>query len=270
MRRLLGFVAAATLVGPTIADAATREVVISGSQYSPRRAVALTGDTVHWTNRDFAQHTVTSSLFDSGLLARNAAFAHTFASAGSVQYRCTIHFGMTGTVAVYDVYLEGPASVVSFGRQIALTGLAQQGSTVTVVRVEDGAAVGTVAADADGRFALAFPASGPSSSYRALEGARTSPTVRVDVRASVRLRARRSGNAHVFTVTTTPAQAGARVALERATRFGWRRVSRKTLGPASKATFRIRVEGRVRLRARVTRAVGGFAPGTSAAVTVRG
>ncbi len=270
MRRLFGLLAAATLVGPPVAGAATREVIISGSTYSPRRAVALTGDTVHWTNRDVAQHTVTSSLFDSGLLSRNEEFAYTFSSAGSVQYRCTVHFGMGGTVAVYDVYLEGPTGAVRFGRPVALRGLAQPGSTVTIERVGDGAAIATVAAGADGRFALAFPAAGPSASYRAVEGMKTSPVVRVLVAPKVVLKARRAGRARILTVSTTPAQPGARVALERGTRAGWRRVSRKTLSARSKATFRVRVARSARFRAKLTRPVGGYAPATSAGVTVRG
>jgi hypothetical protein len=72
-------------------------------------------------------------------------------------------------------------------------------------------------------------------------------------------------------VSTAPAQPGARVALERATRSGWRRVSRKTLSARSKATFRVRVLARsARFRAKLTRPVGGYAPATSAGVTVRG
>lgn len=270
MRLLFGLLAAATLVGPPVAAAATREVIISGSTYSPRRAVALTGDTVHWTNRDIVQHTVTSSLFDSGLLSRNEEFSYTFSSTGSVQYRCTVHFGMGGTVSVYDVYLEGPTGAVRFGRPVALRGLAQPGSTVTIERVGDGAAIATVAADADGRFALAFPAAGPSASYRAVEGTKTSPVVRVLVAPKIVLKARRAGRVRVLTVSTAPAQPGARVALERATRSGWRRVSRKTLSARSKATFRVRVARSARFRAKLTRPVGGYAPATSAGVTVRG
>ncbi len=244
--------------------------MIFGSTYSPRQAVALTGDTVHWTNHDVAQHTVTSSLFDSGLLSRNEEFSYTFLSTGPVQYRCTVHFGMGGSVAVYDVYLEGPVGAVTFGRPIAFRGLAQQGSTVTIQRVDDGAPLATVAPGADGRFALSFPAGGPSASYRAIEGTKTSPVVRVLVAPKIVLKARRAGRARILTVSTTPAQPGARVALERATRSGWRRVSRKTLSARSKATFRVRVSRSTRFRAKLTRPVGGYAQATSASVAVRG
>jgi len=37
---------------------------------------------------------------DSGTLAQGKSFTHTFKSAGSLAYRCSIHPNMTGTVTV--------------------------------------------------------------------------------------------------------------------------------------------------------------------------
>ena len=47
-------------------------------------------------------HTVTAvdGAFDSGNLARNQSFGHTFGTAGTFMYRCNIHQYMQGTIVV--------------------------------------------------------------------------------------------------------------------------------------------------------------------------
>jgi plastocyanin len=57
---------------------------------------------VTWTNRMSARHTVTADNgeFDSGQLARDQSFSHTFTAAGAVPYHCEIHPFMTGQVTV--------------------------------------------------------------------------------------------------------------------------------------------------------------------------
>jgi plastocyanin len=69
-----------------------------------------TGATVTWTNDDTTLHTATSgspegggasgSEFDSSYLAAGKTFQHTFASAGTFDYYCTLHPFMTGKVVV--------------------------------------------------------------------------------------------------------------------------------------------------------------------------
>lgn len=70
------------------------------------------GDTVTWTNRDVAPHTITSGTvgqpdgsFNSSpdfnpIMAPQATFSHTFESAGEFQYYCQLHPNMLGTVIV--------------------------------------------------------------------------------------------------------------------------------------------------------------------------
>jgi plastocyanin len=60
------------------------------------------GDTVVWTNKMRMPHTVTADNgeFDSGRVAPNKSFSHTFAAAGQFSYHCEIHPDMTGTVSV--------------------------------------------------------------------------------------------------------------------------------------------------------------------------
>ena len=90
--------------GTTAAPAAGGATVeISGFAFSPASITVKVGDSVTWTNKDSAPHTVTAAdgSFDSGSLAQNASFSFTFQKAGTYTYRCTIHPTMpTATVIV--------------------------------------------------------------------------------------------------------------------------------------------------------------------------
>jgi plastocyanin len=75
---------------------------ITGFSFPADTGVAK-GDTVMWTNKMRAQHTVTSDKegeFDSGQLGQNQSFLHTFNEAGAFAYHCENHPDMTGTVTV--------------------------------------------------------------------------------------------------------------------------------------------------------------------------
>ncbi len=79
-----------------------------GQFYSPSTITIPAGSTVTWNNDDDTLHTVTSGLpgepsgkdFDSGYLAAGSLFQHTFNTAGSFDYWCTLHPHMTGKVMV--------------------------------------------------------------------------------------------------------------------------------------------------------------------------
>jgi plastocyanin len=70
--------------------------------YNPSPLTVPKGTAVKWTNNDFTPHTVTevTNKFDSGILAPNQKFKHTFDEPGVVNYYCTIHPFMTGQVIV--------------------------------------------------------------------------------------------------------------------------------------------------------------------------
>lgn len=258
------------LAGPSTALAANRNVTIAGSQFSPGRTITIAGDTVRWENRDFTPHNVTHDLFSSGSLSRLETFEHDFHAAGVFDYHCTIHFGMRGSVEVYDVYLAPPPGSILFGKAVVLRGLARQASEVIVQRVADGSTIGTATAGSEGSFAVSLAGSGPSFQVRAVEGAYVSRAVKILIRPKLTITARRVGSRHLVTVTATPRQAGAKVAIERSTGLGWKRLARSSLNGASKASLRISVTGTARIRARITRAVGGYAPGLSGTIRVRG
>ena len=93
------------------------EVVISPGSSSPTNAKFFdplilnvpVGATVTWKNLDSTLHTVTSgsaesgkpgTIFDSSYLTGGKTFQHTFSSAGTFDYFCTLHPYMKGQVVV--------------------------------------------------------------------------------------------------------------------------------------------------------------------------
>jgi plastocyanin len=84
------------------APAATDAVGIKNFAFSPATITVTAGSTVVWTNDDSIQHDVT---FDGGsivssVLNHNDTFSHTFPTAGTYHYICSIHPFMHGTVIV--------------------------------------------------------------------------------------------------------------------------------------------------------------------------
>ena len=81
--------------GSTSAPAAAgTPVTIANFAFSPADVTIKAGGSVTWTNNDSVPHTVTGSDFDSGPIAQGATFSHTFPTAGSFDYKCTIHPSM--------------------------------------------------------------------------------------------------------------------------------------------------------------------------------
>ncbi len=78
------------------------EIFIQGMAFDPNTITVTVGTTITWRNKDAVNHTVTSdaALFDSGLIPKDGTYTHTFTTAGTFPYHCTIHTYMTGTVVV--------------------------------------------------------------------------------------------------------------------------------------------------------------------------
>jgi len=81
---------------------ATTAVAIKNFGFSPATITVTAGSTVVWTNGDSVQHDIT---FDGGAIAsdvlnHNDTFSHTFPTAGTYHYICSIHPFMHGTVVV--------------------------------------------------------------------------------------------------------------------------------------------------------------------------
>lgn len=75
------------------------EISIQNFSFSPQNLNIKKGDSVKWTNKDSAPHTVTSDLFDKKL-NQNETFIYTFDKAGSFDFHCSIHPSMTGKITV--------------------------------------------------------------------------------------------------------------------------------------------------------------------------
>ena len=77
--------------------------------YDPSPANVAVGTTVTWTNDDATLHTVYSGLpsdpqqgqlFQSDFMTKGKTFTHTFDTAGTFDYYCTLHPFMIGQVVV--------------------------------------------------------------------------------------------------------------------------------------------------------------------------
>lgn len=94
----------ASVVQNPVADAnapAVLHVVMKNMKFSPATIEIKKGDTVEWTNQDITPHTATAiPLFDSGSLASDKSWKHTFTETGSFPYGCTFHPDMKGVVIV--------------------------------------------------------------------------------------------------------------------------------------------------------------------------
>jgi plastocyanin len=93
---------AAAAARPVAHTAQSGGVTISGFSFRPGAITVHVGDTVTWSNHDAPTHTATADdgSFDTGKLPSGRSGSHTFTSAGTFSYHCSIHPSMHGTVTV--------------------------------------------------------------------------------------------------------------------------------------------------------------------------
>ncbi len=85
------------------AVAQTYNIEISNFVFSPSSLTIKKGDTVIWTNKDLMSHTITSdsgSELESARFGRAETYSHTFNTAGTFSYHCSVHSTMKGTIIV--------------------------------------------------------------------------------------------------------------------------------------------------------------------------
>lgn len=89
---------------PTIASSQnSNSIAIINFAFSPPTLTINKGDTVVWTNQDSASHRILSDSgteIDSVVLSTGATYTHTFNSAGTFDYHCSIHTSMKGRIVV--------------------------------------------------------------------------------------------------------------------------------------------------------------------------
>ena len=92
---------AATTAGSGGETGAELEITIENFEFSGAET-ATVGDTVTITNEDAVGHTWTAvdGEFDSGTIATGETFEFTFEEAGELDYFCSIHPRMEGTITV--------------------------------------------------------------------------------------------------------------------------------------------------------------------------
>jgi plastocyanin len=104
-----GLVASLLLPAPAHARPTTPEHARSGAivtvehlMFMPATAKVALGDAVTWNFPEVTPHTTTSDqgFWDSGQKSGDASYVHTFTSAGTFAYHCSIHSTMHGKVRV--------------------------------------------------------------------------------------------------------------------------------------------------------------------------
>lgn len=106
----------AVFAAEPLTKAATVDVDIRDSFFSPSTVTINVGDTVRWTQRGFMIHTTTGDggLWNSGNMSTGQTFSHTFNSAGSFGYFCIPHSGfMRGTVIVEEAEPNPPTVTIT-------------------------------------------------------------------------------------------------------------------------------------------------------------
>ena len=98
---------ASTTPAPASSGGSTTQVSMKNIAFNPATVTVAKGGTVVWTNDDSVNHDVTKTSgpgpdFKSGTgnLAGGDTYKQTFATPGTIVYRCTIHPGMDGKIIV--------------------------------------------------------------------------------------------------------------------------------------------------------------------------
>src|SRR5215210_7014642 len=79
------------------------EIDMKNFQFAPKNATVKVGQTVKWVNQDSAPHDATdedTGQFKSDQFPKGESFEFTPKKAGEINYVCTLHPGMDGTLTV--------------------------------------------------------------------------------------------------------------------------------------------------------------------------
>lgn len=77
-------------------------VVIDATSFAPKFLHARVGDRIVWVNKDLLVHTATAKhgTFDSKEIPAGKSWSYTATAAGQLDYKCTLHPTMKGTLLV--------------------------------------------------------------------------------------------------------------------------------------------------------------------------
>ncbi len=86
----------------TVAEGAVR-VAMKDFEFAPEDVEVEAGQTITWVNEDTAQHDAVAAEGDgprSQLFNQGESYSWTAEKAGRIEYVCTVHPGMDGTITV--------------------------------------------------------------------------------------------------------------------------------------------------------------------------
>ena len=86
--------------GQSAGGGAGVQIKMQNIQFAPAEAEAKVGEQVVWTNEDDAPHNVVGGPIKSETFGKGETFEYTPEKAGTIEYVCTIHPGMKGTLTV--------------------------------------------------------------------------------------------------------------------------------------------------------------------------
>jgi plastocyanin len=69
-------------------------------KFTPATVKAKVGDKVTWTNDDTVDHNVVGGDLKSKNFGQGGTYSYTLDEAGTINYQCTLHPGMEGTIEV--------------------------------------------------------------------------------------------------------------------------------------------------------------------------
>lgn len=77
-------------------------VVIDAASFAPKFVHAKVGDRIVWVNKDLLVHTATAKhgAFDSKEIPAGKSWSYTATAAGQLDYKCTLHPTMKGSLIV--------------------------------------------------------------------------------------------------------------------------------------------------------------------------
>jgi plastocyanin len=250
MRRLLiPIVAVLALALPAPSLAATVQVKIVATGFSPKTVTINQGDTIKWTNDDKINHQLVANngAFASAIIKPGGTYSFTFNTAGKLNYHDALHPTLTGTITVKgpppQISLAVSVPIITYGDQTTISGAVSSqkaNETVLILAQPYGQSIqqiATLMTGTGGSFTYTT-SSAVLTAYSAKWKTTTSQTVTVQVRPKLTLS--RSGSTHLFAKVTAPrSYAGRFVYLQRRSSFGqWVTVDKLKLGPNSGRIFK--------------------------------
>lgn len=83
--------------------AETASVGMKNIAFEPQKITVEVGETITWTNNESIPHDVKATSgadFESDTFGENGTFKYTPRAAGTIEYECTLHPGMEGSIEV--------------------------------------------------------------------------------------------------------------------------------------------------------------------------